>query len=162
MLSGLVMILASLAVGSNVTGIDGDSLATGDSRELLEATADQALRSIRAAEASGADVSHLTERFNTALDFQRQATDNAFTSCSGPDECVIQANDMLLSIVDESSAIRSEASAGQEAADILTFTVYVPVLSFVVSVAMVVFYNSWKSRRAKKFEELEIHQKGLN
>ncbi len=160
MLFGLVMILASLSVGSNVAGIGGDALATGDSRELVEATADQALRSIRAAEASGADVSHLTERFNTALDFQRQATDNASASCSGPDECVIQANDMLLSIVDESSAIRSEATAGKEAADILTFTVYVPVSSFVVSIAIVALYKSWKSRRAKKFEALEIHQKG--
>jgi hypothetical protein len=118
------------------------------------------MRSIRAAEASGADVSHLTERFNTALDFQRQATDNAFTSCSGRDECIIQANNMLLSIVDESSGIRSEATAGKEAADMLTFTVYVPVSSFVVSVAIVVLYSSWKSRRAKKFEALEIHQKG--
>jgi hypothetical protein len=160
MLSGLMMILATLAVGSNVTGIYGDAFATGDSSELVEATADQALRSIRAAEASGADVSHLTERFNTALDFQRQATDSAFTSCSGRDECIIQANDMLLSIVDESSAIRSEAAAGKEAADTLTFTAYVPVSSFVVSVAIVVLYRSWKSRRAKKFEALEIRQKG--
>ena len=160
MLFGFVLILASLAVGSNVTGIDSDASAAGDSTDLVEATADQALRSIRAAEASGADVSHLTEQFNTALDFQRQATDNAFTSCSGADECVIQANDMLLSIVDESSAMRSEATAGREAADVLTFTVYVPVSSFVVSVVIILLYNSWKSRRAKKFEALEIHQKG--
>jgi hypothetical protein len=62
MLFELVMIFATLAVGSNATGIDG-ALATGDSIGLVEATADQALRSIRAAEASGADVSHLTEKF---------------------------------------------------------------------------------------------------
>jgi heme/copper-type cytochrome/quinol oxidase subunit 2 len=67
---------------------------------------------------------------------------------------------MLLSIVDESSAMRSEATAGRDATDILTFTVYVPVSSFVISVAIILLYNSWKSRRAKKFEALEIHQKG--
>ncbi|HEY7734709.1 MAG TPA: hypothetical protein VIB07_07955 [Nitrososphaera sp.] len=159
MLFELVMIFATLAVGSNATGIDG-ALATGDSIGLVEATADQALRSIRAAEASGADVSHLTEKFNTALDFQRQAKENTFTSCSGPDECVIQANDLLLSIVDESSSIRSAAAAGREAADILTFTVYVPLSSFIVSVATILLYSMWKSRRTKKFEALEIHQKG--
>jgi len=159
MLSELAMILVTLTVGSSVTSIDGDALATGDSRELVEATADQALRSIRAAEASGADVSSLTERFNAALGLQQQATDNAFTSCSGHDECIIQANDMLLSIVDESSAIRSDATAGKEAANMLTFTVYVPVSSFIVSVAIVVLYNSWKSRRARKFEALVIHEK---
>jgi len=159
MLSELAMILVTLTVGSSVTSIDGDALATGDSRELVEATADQALRSIRAAEASGADVSPLTERFNAALGLQQQATDNAFTSCSGHDECIIQANDMLLSIVDESSAIRSDATAGKEAANMLTFTVYVPVSSFIVSVAIVVLYNSWKSRRARKFEALVIHEK---
>jgi hypothetical protein len=160
MLFGLVLILAGLAIGSSVTGITGNGSATGDSSELVEATADQALRSIRAAEASGADVSHLTEKFNSALDFQRQAAENVFTSCPGADECVIQANDMLLSIVDESSAMRSEATAGRDATDILTFTVYVPVSSFVISVAIILLYNSWKSRRAKKFEALEIHQKG--
>ncbi|MGH9879589.1 MAG: hypothetical protein ACRD5H_18325, partial [Nitrososphaerales archaeon] len=108
---------------------------------------------------AGADVTFLVEKFNVAIDLLQKADNNDYSSCPSYDECVIQANEILLSIVDEASLLANQATARNGQFVVMMFTVYVPVTSFLLSVAIVVIYRAWKDRRIKKFQTMNVHQR---
>jgi len=162
MIGALVLSIVSILAAADAIGVSGGVSSEGVRSDLVKATTDQALRSIKNADESGADVSGLIDRFNVAIDLQQQAEKNDFTACNSYDACLIQSNDMLLAIVDDASSLRNQATANKEAANVITFTVYLPVSSFVLSVLLVVMHRLWKSRRVKKFQEMDIHQKSVS
>jgi len=162
MIGALVLSIVSILAAADAIGVSGGVSSEGVRSDLVKATTDQALRSIKNADESGADVSGLIDRFNVAIDLQQQAEKNDFTACNSYDACLIQSNDMLLAIVDDASSLRNQATANKEAANVMTFTVYLPVSSFVLSVLLVVMHRLWKSRRVKKFQEMDIHQKSVS
>lgn len=162
MIGALVLSIVSILAAADAIGVSGGVSSEGVRSDLVKATTDQALRSIKNADESGADVSGLIDRFNVAIDLQQQAEKNDFTACNSYDACLIQSNDMLLAIVDDASSLRNQATANKEAANVMTFTVYLPVSSFVLSVLLVVMHRLWKSRRVKKFQEMDIHQKKVS
>ena len=162
MIGALVLSIVSILAAADAIGVSGGVSSEGVRSDLVKATTDQALRSIKNADESGADVSGLIDRFNVAIDLQQQAEKNDFTACNSYDACLIQSNDMLLAIVDDASSLRNQATANKEAANVMTFTVYLPVSSFVLSVLLVVMHRLWKSRRVKKFQEMDIHQRSVS
>ncbi|MGH9992543.1 MAG: hypothetical protein ACREBU_03995 [Nitrososphaera sp.] len=159
MISALVLFMVNLLIASNVTSTTAPVQTDGVSSDFVEATTAQALRSIKNAEQAGADVSGLVERFNVAIDLLQRAENNDSSSCASYDECVIQANDMLLSIVDNASLLANQATARNEQSIVMMFTVHLPVSSFLLSVVIVVVYRVWKDRRIKKFQTMNIRQR---
>jgi hypothetical protein len=159
MIAAILLIVINSVLVGNVT-LSGEFQQTGTGSDFVMATANQALKSINSAEAAGADVSDLVARFNTAIDLQRQAERGTYASCSSYDACIVQANNMMLAIVEDASTLANQAIAKREQANVMTFTVYVPVGSFVASVAIVALYRAWQSRRAKRYQEMDIHQRG--
>lgn len=152
----LITVIAVLAGnGILLAGAQGDNSGS----DFVTATSEQALKSIKSAEAAGADVSDVIARFNIALDLQRQAERGTFTSCPSYDECIVQANDMMLAIVDDSSSLANQATAKNQQANVMMFTVYVPFGSFGASVLIVVVYRAWQHRRSERYQEMDIHQK---
>ena len=158
MLTALLFFIVNSILAGNVT-LAGDAQQPGTGSDFVMATADQALKSINSAEAAGADVTELVARFNVAIDLQQQAERATYTSCSSYDVCIIQANNMMLSVVEDASILANQAVAKREQANVMTFTVYVPVGSFVTSVVIVVLYRAWQSRRSKRYQEMDIHQR---
>lgn len=153
----ILLFLASLlAVSSAYASSDTDA---SDPSDFVEASTDQALRSIRTAQEAGADVSELVNRLDVALDLQRQAERTSYVNCPSYNDCVLRANDMLLSVVHDASMLGNQAIAKREQAIVMTFTIYLPVLSFVVSIAIIVLHNAAKSRKIRKFENLDIRQR---
>jgi hypothetical protein len=148
-----------LVVLAAAGGIIGAGSVSGDPSDFIGATTNQALRSIRNADESGADVSRLIDRFNAAIELQEQAENGRYKDCPSYNECVLKANDMLLSIVDEASSLSTQVTGKKEQASVIMFTVYIPIASFIGSVSIVVGYRAWKSWRARRFEKLEIHER---
>ncbi|MCI0563998.1 MAG: hypothetical protein MN733_36445, partial [Nitrososphaera sp.] len=129
-----VIFLVGMLVASNATATDAEIATVPIHSDLVKATADQALKSIKNAEESGADVSGLVDRFNVAVDLQQRVERNDYSACPSYDACLIQANGILLSIVEDASSLRNEATAQREQATVLTFTVYLPLSSFIAAV----------------------------
>lgn len=129
-----------------------------DHSAFLSASTDQALRSIKNAEVSGVDTDPLIEKFNVAMDLVAQAEYEEYNSCPSDDECVLQANTILLSIVDQASSSSNQASARNEQLNTMIFTVYLPAISFVISLVILVTYRTWKSRKLKRFQTLNIEE----
>jgi hypothetical protein len=158
MITAILFFIVNSILAGNVT-LAGDAQQAGTGSDFVMATADQALKSINSAEAAGADVTELVARFNVAVDLQRQAERAAYTSCGSYDVCIVQANNMMLSVVEDASILANQAVAKREQANVMTFTVYVPVGSFVTSIVIVVLYRAWQSRRSKRYQEMDIHQR---
>ena len=158
MITALLFFIVNSILAGNVT-LAGDAQQAGTGSDFVMATADQALKSINSAEAAGADVTELVGRFNVAIDLQRQAERATYTSCGSYDVCIVQANNMMLSVVEDASILANQAVAKREQANVMTFTVYVPIGSFVTSIAVVVLYRAWQSRRSKRYQEMDIHQR---
>ncbi len=155
----VVLVTVSLIIVSSFLGTRAHAQTDGLRSDFVEATTAQAIRSIKNAEQAGADVAYLVEKFNVAIDLLQKAENNNYSTCPSHDECVIQANEILLSIVDEASLLANQATARNEQFVVLMFTVYVPVASFLLSVAIVVIYRAWKDRRIKRFQTMNIRQK---
>jgi hypothetical protein len=153
----LGVLFAGGMVLSNVTVADAQS--DNVSSDFVIATTNQALKSIKSAEASGADVSALIERFNMALDLQHQAEAKVYESCPNYNRCIAQSNTVMLSIVEDATVLGNEATASIEQASVLTFAVYVPAGAFALSVAVVMLHRAWSSRRAERYQKMDIHQK---
>jgi hypothetical protein len=163
MISTVVSFLANLLVVLSATAGSTTTIsASGDPSESVEATADQALRSIKTAELSGADVSGLIDRFNAAIELQEQAENDLYENCPSHNDCATQANDILLSIVDDAASLGSQAAAKKEQPTMMLFTIYVPVSSFIASVAIVGSYRAWKSWRARRFEKMNINERKVH
>ena len=158
MISSINVLVVSAVLGGDITFA---SIVTGDtsSSDFVAATSNQALKSIKSAEVAGADVSDLVARFNSALDLQKQAEKGTYVTCPSYDQCVIASNDMMLAIVEDATAVGQQAAARNEQANVMTFTVYVPLGSFAVSILIVVIYRAWQSRRAKSYQEMDVHQR---
>jgi hypothetical protein len=158
MITAILFFIVNSILAGNLT-LAGDAQQAGTGSDFVMATADQALKSINSAEAAGADVTELVARFNVAIDLQRQAERATYTSCSSYDVCIVQANNMMLSVVEDASILANQAVAKREQANVMTFTVYVPIGSFVISIVIVVLYRAWQSRRSKRYQEMDIHQR---
>lgn len=144
------------------TVLAGANTADNVGSDFVIATTNQALKSIKNAEASGADVSALVQRFNIAIDLQEQAERGVYKSCSSYNDCIVQSNSMMLSIVEDSSLMGNQLTARMEQSNAMTFTVYVPLGSFALSVAIVLIYRAWMSRRSKRYQGMDIHQRSAH
>lgn len=153
----LLGLVASVFAWTSAAAADGSTAATGSG--LLAATTNQALKSIKAAEAAGADVTGLVARFNEALSLQSQADSGDFAGCSSHDDCLVKSNDMMLAIVEDATALGNQATAKNEQANVMLFTVYVPAGSFMASLCIVIAYRTWQSRRQKRYQEMDIDQR---
>ena len=147
-----------LIVYTVLAGAD-NSPADDVGSDFVIATTNQALKSIKTAEAADADVSGLVDRFNVAIDLQEQAQRGVYQSCSSYNECIVQSNSMMLSIVEDSSLMGNQLTARMEQSNAMTFTVYIPLGSFAISVAIVLTYRAWESRRSKRYQGMDIHQR---
>ena len=56
----------------------------------------------------------------------------------------------------------NQATARSEQANVMTFTVYVPLGSFVAWILIVIVYRAWQSRRAKRYQGMDIHQRSVH
>ena len=155
----LIVTILVLAGGFSLASAQAPDMAGSD---FVMATSNQALKSIKSAEAAGADVSNLIDRFNVALDLQRQAERGDYSTCATYDGCIIEANNMMLTIVEEATVLGNQATARSEQANVMIFTVYVPLGSFVASILIVVVYREWQSRRAKRYQGMDIHQRSVH
>ena len=155
----LLLIVYTVIGGADITTTTGNSPADNVGSEFVIATTNQALKSIKNAEASNADVSDLVERFNAAIDLQEQAERGVYESCPSYNECIVQSNSMMLTIVEDSSLLGNQLTARIEQSNAMTFSVYVPVGSFALSVVIVLTYRAWISRRSKRYQAMDIHQR---
>lgn len=153
----IILFILSAAGVATITAAYGQSSGPN----ILAATTSQALRNIQSAEAAGADVSDLVTRFNSALELQDQAASGRFVDCQSYDECIIESNNILLSVVEDSSSLAIKTTAESEQAKLMMFAVYAPVGSFIVSVAVVAIFRMWQSRRARRYQEMDIHRTGV-
>jgi hypothetical protein len=158
--SGIFILLAILFAGTGALLTSAYGQSSGAA--ILADTTNQALQNIRNAEAAGADVSDLVARFNSAVQLQDQATSGRFVDCKSYDECIINSNNILLSVVEDSSSLANKTTADNDQANMMTFAVYVPVASFVLSLAIVVMFKLWKTRRAKRYQGMDIHRTGVH
>jgi hypothetical protein len=158
MISGILMLVVSAVLGGDITLA---SVITGDTAgsDFVTATSNQALKSIKSAEAAGAYVSDLVARFNVALDLQKQAEMGNYLTCPSYDQCIITSNNMMLAIVEDATLVGNQATARNEQANVMTFTVFVPLGSFAASILIVIIYRAWQSRRAKSYQEMDVHQR---
>ena len=161
MIPGIFVLVISAVLAGDVTLA---SVITGDTAgsDFVTATSNQALKSIKSAEAAGADVSDLVARFNVALDLQKEAELGNYVSCPSYDQCIVASNNMMLAIVEDATNVGNQATARNEQANVMTFTVYVPLGSFVASLLIVITYRAWQSRRAKSYQGMDVHQRSAN
>lgn len=154
----LLLLVVVTAFLGGATAVEAQ-LAADSTSDFVTATTNQALKSIKSAEAAGANISDLVARFNVALDLQRQAERGQYTECASYDACIVESNNMMLAIVEEATSLGNQATARNEQANVMTFTVYVPLGSLAASILIVVLYRAWQSRRAKSLQEMNIHQR---
>jgi hypothetical protein len=154
----ILLLVVSAVLAGDITLA---SVITGDttSSDFVTATSNQALKSIKSAEAAGADVSDLVARFNSALDLQKQAEMGNFVTCPSYDQCIIASNNMMLAIVEDATVVGNQATARNEQANVMTFTVFVPLGAFAASLLIVIIYRAWQSRRAKSYQEMNVHHR---
>lgn len=150
----LLLIINTVIAGVGITQA-GDNVAS----DFVIATTNEALKSIKNAEASNADVSDLVERFNVAIDLQEQAERGSYQSCPSYNECIVESNRIMLSIVEDSAVVGNQVTLRSEQANAMIFTVYVPIGSFALSILIVVTYRAWASRRSKSYQGMDIHQR---
>lgn len=156
MKSWIPLFVVTIILAGNAMSVT--ALATdGTGSDFVVATTNQALRSIKSAEAAGADVSDLVARFDIAIDLQQQAENGSYKDCPSYNECIVRSNDMLLSIVEDATTLGNQATSRNEQWKLMMFTVYVPLGSFVLSLAIVLFYRAWQNRRSKAYQEMDIH-----
>jgi hypothetical protein len=161
MIPAIFMLVVSAVLAGDITLA---SVITGDTAgaDFVTATSNQALKSIKSAEAAGADVSDLVARFNVALGLQKEAERGNYVSCSSYDQCIVASNSMMLAIVEDATLVGNQATARNEQANVMTFTLFVPLGSFGASILIVIIYKSWQSRRAKSYQEMDVHQRSAN
>ena len=157
---GLLFLIVYTALAAvDTTASATNTLAENVGSDFVLASTNQALKSIKSAEASGADVTALVERFNKAIDLQEEAERGDYESCPSYNECIVQSNTMMLSIVEDSSLLGNQLTAKFEQVSAMTFTVYVPIGSFALSVVIVLTYRAWVARRSRKYQSMDIHQR---
>jgi hypothetical protein len=118
-------------------------------------SADIALQAIRDAEATGADVSELVDKFNVALDQLRQAEESHFDSCVSRDDCIASANRIFESIENEAHKLSDEAKNSLYQR-ILSSEVYAVVIAFGMSLGLLYVYKHYKSYQLRKFLDMDI------
>lgn len=156
MMLWIFLFIASVFLAGNVMSVT--AVATdGEGSDFIVATTNQALRSIKSAEAAGADVSDLIARFNVAIDLQQQAENGSYKDCPSYNECIVRSNNMLLTIVEDATTLGNQATSSTEQAKLMMFTVYVPFGSFAASLGIVLIYKAWQDRRSKRYQKMDIH-----
>ncbi len=121
----------------------------------VSSSEDLALKSIRHSEATGAAVSDLVKKYNGALDLLHQAD---LGTCSQSD-CVVRANEIFKSIIDESVSLSQRSHEVSSHKRIMSFAVFAPVIAFSVSFVGIYSYYATKSNQMRKFLDLEIREK---
>jgi hypothetical protein len=135
----MVLILVSLIVGV-FSALPAASSSSEVGSDFVKATTTQALRSIKNAESAGAE-------------------SGSYSSCVSYYDCIIQSNNIMLAIVEESSQAGKVSTAETEQVDVMMFTVYLPLGSFAMSLTIVALYRAWKAHRTKSYAEMDIHQR---
>ncbi len=135
------------------------NLITTHVRAQNESPIDSAVAGIQRAAAVGADVSDLTDEFNSGLDFLRQAQDSDFRSCSYTEDCQVQANETFASIAKESPLLTEQSEAASNYLSIMTYALVVPSVAFAASLSIIYLLKVRKSYQIKRFLDMEISEK---
>ena len=117
-----------------------------------------AFDSINAAASAGGDVVDLIGRFNNAMDLIRQADLSDFRTCSESD-CNTRANEILASIVYDSSLLKEEAQEKSKYDDVISYAIYLPLGVFALSFSGIFAYDKWKSRQINRLLNIKLGEK---
>ncbi len=147
----LTIILLLVANGMD-TGAEKDS-------NLVATSAELALESINKAQVAGADVSHLVDRYNLALNLTDQADNGSFHSCNSSEDCNEQAVTIFVKLLDDADLLKEQAIVASSFQKLMNVSIYAPITSFVTSIIGYWSFKRWKSHRNERFLEMEIKVK---
>jgi len=136
-------------------------LASGvDNHENLSwvSSAELALKSIKEAEAAGADVSGLVRSFNEALDLIQRAERTDSIICSSED-CVVKSVHEFTMIVHKAYSLKEKAQAQSEITKFVNMGIYAPFGAFAASIIIFYSHNAWKSSQLKRLLNMYISEK---
>src|SRR5919112_2601306 len=121
-------------------------------------SADLALRGIQDAERYDADISILTEKFNTALGLMEQANTSNYATCFGYDNCLDSAVNIFNSISKDSVILKDQAIKLSGYMNILVMGIYSPLITFFSLLFIFYLYKAWKSFQKDKFLNMRIKE----
>ncbi len=139
--------LLLVSVNANIGNIPG--------LNLINTSSEQAVQSIKDAELAGADVSMLIQKYNKALDLIQGNVEIGQAACS-EDNCIAQANELLKSIVHDSSAMMTNKTSAEDQSSLMIILLYSALAAFCLSIATVVLYKFWKSYTINRFLNMAI------
>jgi hypothetical protein len=122
-------------------------------------SADLALRDIQDAERNGADISTLTEKFNTALGLIEQANTSNYVTCFGYDNCLDSAITIFNSISKDSVILKDEANRLSGYKNVIVMGICLPLIAFFSLLLIFYLYKTWKSFQKDKFLNMQIKER---
>jgi len=135
------------------------SASTNNESNLINASPELAVESIKDAQIAGADVSDLVSSFNIALDLIDQATKSNFNSCSSYEDCNEKAMQIFVAITNDAHLMKEQAEVASTFQKSVNLGVYAPITAFIVAVIGYLSFKEWKSRQVKRLLEMEIKKK---
>jgi len=121
-------------------------------------SAASALDGIQQAEASGAEVSELINRFNNAMDLLEQAETSDFRSCNSYDECIQSADKMFVDIAND-AAMSKQQTENLKNEEVASSVLYAIIVAFVISFLALSLYRLGKQYQMQRFLDMEIREK---
>ena len=125
----------------------------------IHRSADLALRGIQDAEHYGADISMLTEKFNTALGLIEQANTQNYITCLSYDNCLDSAVIIFDSISKDSVILRDEANRLSVYNDAAVMGIILPLIAFFSLLFIFYLGKTWKSFQQDKFLNMQIKER---
>ena len=122
---------------------------------IINTSADAALKSIKEAQFAGADVSDLIRSFNMALDLIDQAEKSQFDSCVSYDDCNAKAAKIFGMITNNAHLMKEQAVAASIFQRVVNLSVYAPVSAFITSFAGYGLFRVWKAHQLSKLLEID-------
>jgi hypothetical protein len=122
---------------------------------IINTSADAALKSIKEAQLAGADISELIRSFNMALDLIDQAEKSQFDSCVSYDDCNEKAMRMFGMITNNAHLMKEQAAGASSFQRMVNLSIYAPLSAFVTSFAGYGLFRVWKAHQPSKLLEID-------
>lgn len=135
------------------------SASTNNESNLISASPELVVESIKDAQIAGAEVSDLVSSFNIALDLIEQADKSNFNSCSSYEDCNEKALQIFVKVTNDAHLMKEQAEAASTLQKSVNLSVYAPIAAFIVAVIGYLSFKEWKSRQVKRLLEMEIEKK---
>lgn len=114
----------------------------------VDTLTDLAINAIKDAESEGADVSILVERFNKA--------ESIIASKECDESCIKEHDSLLQSIIEDANRLKSEVRESKLINNSILFSIYIPLITFVISLGVFWLYNFITDYNVQKFMSMEI------